>query len=244
MLAGSSSTLSVPAADTLSGIVGGEYFVGVDPGVGNATPIVMYSSGMLSASFGSTLAPGVYAVGVRSQDAAGNWSITSTVMLTIYDTSTALGISGADKKGQLVPSISRGDFMPGLTSSSAEGADYGFTVQYKNGALDSHNAFTFTYAAGGHTFNLAAINFAWMTIGGTNNSQGWFQGVAAVTIDGVTTTNPFYVAATDGDRTSPVISDSLILKVYAPGADPSTASPIYQASGDVVYNSGNGVKIH
>ncbi len=134
--------------------------------------------------------------------------------------------------------------MPGLTSASTDSADYGFTVQYKNGVLDSHNDFKFTYAASGQSFSFDATGFDWTAIGGTNNSQGWFQGTATVTVDGVTTTNPFYVAATDGDRLTPAADDFLTLKVYAPGADPSTTSPIYQASGSTVYNSGNGVKIH
>jgi len=244
ILVGSATTLTVPASDTLSGVVGGEYFVGTDPGVGNGTTMATYSNGSLSTSLGANLLPGVYVVGVRSKDAAGNWSTTSTVMLTVYDSSTTLGISGADRKGQLVPSTSRGDVMPGLTSISTDGADYGFTVQYKSGVLDSHNDFKFTYATGGHSFSLNATSFDWVTIGGTNNSQGWFQGTATVTVDGVTTTNPFYVAAVDGDRTNPTTNDFLTLKVYAPGADPTTALPIYQASGSIVLNSGNGVKIH
>jgi hypothetical protein len=172
-----------------------------------------YSSGNLTASFGANLTAGVYTIGARGKDAAGNWSPTTSTMLVIYDSTTTLGMTGKDKKNELVPSTANGDVMPGLTSSSTDGADYGFTVQYKNSALDTHNGFTFKYATGGHTFSLTATSFDWMTTGGSNNSQGWFQGTAQVTVDGATTTNPFWVTGTDGSRTTPTTDNFLKLKV-------------------------------
>ena len=234
------ATLSVSASDNGSGVASGEYFIGTDPGVGKATAMT-YSSGNLTASIGSGMVAGVYIIGVRAKDAADNWSSTTATMLVIYDSSTSLGMIGKDKKGELVPSLANGDIMPGLTSTSTAGADYGFSVQYKKGALDPHNGFSFTYSNGGHTFSLTATSFDWMTTGGTNNSQGWFQGTAQVTVDGVTTTNPFWVTGTDGSRLTPSTSNYLLLRIYAPGADPSTATPIYQASGTMT--SKNSVRI-
>ncbi len=234
------ATLSVPASDSVSGVSSGEYYIDTDPGVGKATAM-NFSSGNLTASIGSGMVASVYTIGIRAKDSAGNWSSTTTTMLVIYDSSTTLGMIGKDKKGELVPSLANGDVMPGLTSTSTAGADYGFSVQYKKGALDPHNGFSFTYTAGGHTFSLTATNFDWMTTGGTNSSQGWFQGTAQVTVDGVTTTNPFWVTGIDGSRVTPATSNYLLLKVYAPGANPSTATPIYQASGTMA--SKNSVKI-
>lgn len=43
---GSNTTLTVAASDSLSGVTGGEYFVGTDPGVGSATAMT-YSGGNL-----------------------------------------------------------------------------------------------------------------------------------------------------------------------------------------------------
>lgn len=234
------STLTIPATDSGSGVVGGEYYIGgTDPGVGNATPMT-YSSGNLTASLGSSLPAGVYTISYRAEDAVGNWSTvtpSTQTMLVIFDSTTTLGMTGKDKKNELVPSTTNGDVMPGLTSTSTDGADYGFTVQYKSGVLDTHNGFTFKYATGSHTFSLTATSFDWMTTGGTNNSQGWFQGIAHVTVDGVTTSNPFWVTGTDGNRMTPTSSNYLQLKVYAPGANPSTATPIYQASGTMTSRS-------
>ncbi len=172
-------------------------------------------------------------------------------MLVVYDPTTTLRVTGKNKNN-LVPSLANGDHLPGLIAAGqTDAADYGFTVDYKNGALDSHNDLLFTYATGTHcgkpnaqnchTFVLNATGFSWLLIDGMNNSHARFQGVATVTVDGVTTTNPFTVEVTDGDRVSAVAPDTLLLKVYAPGADPLTATALYQASGSMP--QGNNVRI-
>ena len=142
--------------------------------------------------------------------------------------------------------------LPGLISATqTDTADYGFTVDYNNGLPDSHNDFQFDYQTGTHcnhqnatnchSFVLNAISFSWLIIDQTNNSRGRFQGMATLIVDGVSTTNPFTVEGIDGDRLTPTTDDHLILKVYTPGANPSTATPIYQASGSL--QKGNSVKI-
>ena len=88
---------------------------------------------------------------------------------------------------------------------------------------------------------MTSLDFDWLVIGGVNSSQAWFQGIATLTVDGVTTTNPFSVTAIDGGKLSPTRSDNLLLKVYSPGADPASSSPIYQATGSMT--SANSVKI-
>lgn len=81
-----SSTLSAAVSDNLSGVVGGEYFLESDPGAGNGTPLTLSADkATLTHVFGTNLAPGVYTVGVRSLDAAGNWSATSSELLVVYD---------------------------------------------------------------------------------------------------------------------------------------------------------------
>ena len=84
-------------------------------------------------------------------------------------------------------------------------------------------------------------HFEWLIIDSTNNSHGRFQGTATVTVDGVTTTNPFVVDATDGDRLTPTTDDHITITIYAPGADPATTSPLYKASGSIT--KGNAVRI-
>jgi hypothetical protein len=72
-------TATVVDSSTVSRV---EYFVGTDPGVGLATTATRVGTAV-SATFGATLAPGTYTVGVRALDAVGNWSATSTTTLTV-----------------------------------------------------------------------------------------------------------------------------------------------------------------
>ena len=66
---GSTTPVSVSAADSLSGVAGGEIYVGADPGAGLGSSMTLEGT-TLSSSIGSNLMPGVYPVGVRSVDAA------------------------------------------------------------------------------------------------------------------------------------------------------------------------------
>jgi virginiamycin B lyase len=247
---GQNTTLTVPVSDDVSGVAGGEYFIGTDPGIGNGTAMTL-AGGNLSATLGANLGVGVYNIGYRAQDAAGNWSPKATTMLVIYDPGSNLSMTGKNKK-DLVPSLANGDVLPGLISSTqTDAVDYGFTVEYKNGVLDSHNDFMLTYSTGKncgksnaqncHTFNLNASSFDWLIADQTSNSRGRFQGVATVTVDGATTTNPFTVEGVDGDLLTPATNDTLLLKVYATGANPLTDTPIYQISGSMA--RGTSVKI-
>lgn len=79
---GNNTTLSVPTTDELSGVAGGEYFIGTDPGEGGGAAM-NFNSSILTATFGANLATGTYNIGVRSLDSAGNWSTVQTVQLTV-----------------------------------------------------------------------------------------------------------------------------------------------------------------
>lgn len=79
---GQTTTLTVSATDDLSGVAGGEYFIGADPGQGSGLSM-QWNGTSLAANFGSLLAPGVYTISIRAVDVAGNWSGVVTVVLTI-----------------------------------------------------------------------------------------------------------------------------------------------------------------
>ena len=79
---GATTTLTVSATDVLSGVDAGEYFLGADPGVGNGTPMTL-ASGNLTATVGTGLALGTYAVSVRGHDRAGNWSTVRSGQLIV-----------------------------------------------------------------------------------------------------------------------------------------------------------------
>lgn len=233
--------LSVNATDSLSGLAGGEYFIGSDPGLGLGSPLTG-TGGVLSAHVGG-LGVGVHDIGVRAVDNAGNWSSVVRTMLVVYDPSGATGATGKNKK-DLVPSLSRGDNLPGLTmDGQPDKADYGFTVGYKNGAIDPKSDLHFAYDASGHSFSVDATSFAWLVIDQANDSRARYQGVATVRVDGVATSHPFSVEAMDGEKMTPSGPDFLVLRVYPAGAVPGETAPLYQASGTPVNNSGNGVKI-
>jgi hypothetical protein len=239
---GGSATVTVPTEDALSGAAGGEYFIGADPGPGRATPMT-YGGGVLSAPIGVGLGVGVHTVGVRARDAAGNWSTTTTTVLVLYDPASTLTATGKNKK-DLVPSLANGDVLPGLDSAGQpDAADYGFTVQHRNGALDPRNDFAFTYrtgtrcgtpnAQGCHTFTVNADSFEWLVVDGPGNSRARFTGTATVTVDGTSTAHPFTVEAIDGARLTPGADDTVVLTVYPTGSDPLVAAPLYRASGSM-----------
>ncbi len=243
------TTLTISASDGLSGISEGEYFIGTDPGEGNGATLTA-AGGNYTTAFGVNFVPGVYDIGLRVKDVAGNWSAATKTMLVVFDPAGA-GITGKNKK-DLIPSLANGDVLPGLTSQGQNSAvDYGFTVEYQNGGLDPRNDFQLAYSTGSrcnspnadncHSFSLNATSFGWLVVDQTNDSRGRFQGVASLTVDGVTTANSFTVMATDGDRLTPTNDDNLIVQVFAPGANPGTAQPIYKVSG--VVTQGGGVRI-
>lgn len=245
-----SSNLTVPASDALSGISEGEYFIGNDPGQGNGATLTR-SGATFTTTFGTNFVPGVYGIGLRANDVAGNWSATTKTMLVVFDPAGP-GVTGKNKK-DLVPSLARGDVLPGLTGANqTDVADYGFSVGYRNGVLDSRNDFQFAYSTGSrcntpnpdncHNLVLNATSFEWLTVDQANDSRAQFRGLATTIIDGVTTRNPFTISATDGNRTNPASDDRLTLNIYAPNADPATAQPIYIVSGVVTRNNGVSIR--
>lgn len=247
-----STTLNVTASDSGSGVAAGEYFIGDnDPGQGNGATMTLaneqtdgngvVTSADLTTTFGTNFQPGVYKISVRAQDVAGNWSAPVSDYLVVYDPS---GPNATGNK-EVLPSLANGDILPGLTSSTqTDKANFGFTVKYGSGGVNTAKSdLQFSYDIGkcggngkkqsGCTSSLAinATNIAWLVSDGQNLSHAMFQGTATVVVDGITTTNPFRVEVVDGGKTTPTIADRFTLKVYAPGANPSTDTPIYQVSG-------------
>ncbi len=79
--------LSLPAQAAAAPIVRAEYFVDNDPGTGRAPAVPMASgtdvevAGFVAAI--GTLGSGVHQIGIRFQDAAGNWSLTNRRKLAV-----------------------------------------------------------------------------------------------------------------------------------------------------------------
>ncbi len=229
-----STTVTVPVSDALSGVAGGEYYLGTtDPGQGNGTAMTL-SGGNLTASF-ANMAAGIYTINFRAKDTAGDWSSVTTDYLVVYSVTQ----TSADGHSNKVMPVYGSDVLPWLTQAGqTDTASFAFTVKYKNGSLDTSSKVHFDYNTGSncknsnkatncHSTSLDSTSIAWMVVSGTNNSQATIQGTATLTIDGTTTTNPFRIIATDGARLNPATADQFELEIYAPGANPNTASPIY-----------------
>jgi hypothetical protein len=239
------TTLTVPVGGDIAGAASGEYFVGSDPGQGSATPM-NFDGSNLSAAFGSNLAPGVYQVGVRAVDNAGNWSQTATDYLVVYDPS---GLKMQGKKDQLVP-VYGADVLPGLIAGGQPDAvKLAFLAEYKSGQINQTKSdFKLSYKTGikcnkpaqaqnCHDLSVDATNIAWLVVDGANNSYGTFQGTASVTLDGMTTSNPFRVEGLDGARVNSTTPDHVVVRIFAVGADPNTAAPLYVVNEDVARGS-------
>lgn len=244
------ATLSVGTTDALSGVAVAEYYLGeLDPGVGNATAMSPGGTGF-TASFGTALASGVHKVNVRVRDAAGNWSPVTFDFLTVYDPAGPADVAG---KKTLTPVHTDAnnnpvDVLPGLTDNTqSDQVNFGFDVTYRpDGTVATASMFSFTYFVGYagnknkncklptpsdcHSTQFTATGFDWLSISGANSSAGSFQGMGTLVVDNVTTTNPFRVTAVDGGRLSPVSGDSVSVYVYAPGANPATASVLYRVT--------------
>jgi hypothetical protein len=225
------TTISTTVSDNLSGVAAAEYFIGEDPGVGHGMAMSIVGGGASAILTAGSLLPGVYTVGVRSEDAAGNWSATKTALLVVYDPSGGFTTGG----GWLIPggtSSDSGDQLPGLDGSNK--ANFGFVVKYKNDLSTVPDGnLQFDYHVG--DFHLHSTGMDWLVIADQDTAQ--FQGDA--TIDGSDQTYPFVIQADDGNSTG--TSDRLTLRVYQPGMNPSAATVLYQASGEV---QGGQIMIH
>lgn len=225
---GGTVTVRAAASDGLSGVAGGEVFVGDDPGLGSGVPARL-EDGQLVADL-TGLPVGVHTLQMRAVDVAGNWSTTSSAYPVVYDPSGGYATGG----GWITPGSQTsdlGDALPGLDGTSK--GTFGFVVKYQSGSSTVPGGnLTFQYNAG--DFRLKSAAMEWLVV--TNSNWAKFQGQAHLNGD-TSKSYPFRVDARD-DSTN---GDRFVLRIYEPGADPSVAEPLYRASGDV---SGGQVMIH
>lgn len=219
---GTDAEISLQAADSLSGLDRGEYWLGIDSGLGSGTPLAIDEDGIVRFSIAG-LTTGIHSLGVRVVDRAGNWSSSSTALLVVYDPSAGFAAGG----GWLTPGSSTsdaGDLLPEIDGTSR--ANFGFVVKYQSGSSTvPSGSLQFNYNVG--DFRLASTGYDWLVV--TNSEWAHFQGSAR--INGGVEVYPVTVSARDSDKSG--TPDRLVLKIYSPGSQPSTSSPLYQASGNV-----------
>ncbi len=229
------ATLSAGVSDELSGVSGGEFFIGTDPGQGNGAAMTLAGSA-LTGIIDDSVPVGVYSVSVRSQDAADNWSEAATSILVVYDPTAGFATGGGwiTPKG---PSSDPSDVLPGICETDgacSEKANFGFIVRYKNGAATVPGGnLEFHYNVSG--FHVKSTDMEWLVV--TNSNWAHFQGTA--TIGGLSGVHAFRVDARDSNGGGQ--PDRFVIRIWAPGDDSDVDEPLYKASGDV---EGGQVKIH
>jgi streptogramin lyase len=236
------TTLSANVTDSLSGVSRAEYYTGTDPGAGNGTAMNI-SSGVASATVGPYFTPGMYTFYVRSQDNAGNWSQPTPVTLDVY--STSAGYTAGH--GFVTPNGSTsnpGDSLPTVSGNNVKAA-FDFTVKYASSTSTTPTGqSTFTWGSGNckkannSCFVVNTDALAWLLVPGDNTAT--FQGTATLSLNGASqgSNYPVRVSVTGTTTTSPGHYE---LQVFQVGTNPDTATPIYQASGDL---SGGAVVLH
>ena len=176
------------------------------------------------------------------QDKAGNWSPPGADYLVVYNP-FATRLNG---KHALLPSLANGDYLPGLVDASqTDTATFGFSAGYDSRGQMLKSDMQFSYATGKncnqplkaqncHNTELNAASVDWLAVTGVNNATGIFEGSANLVVDGLSQAVRYRVVALDGERLSSSSQDHLWLAIFAKGADPNTATPLYQVNADVL----------
>lgn len=87
---GGETDLSIKASDNLSGVAGGEYYIGSDPGLGNATSLIYDSVQKTFTAYiggGTTANTGNITVHFRLYDNVGNWTPINSLQLIVQNDS-------------------------------------------------------------------------------------------------------------------------------------------------------------
>ncbi|MEO6572084.1 MAG: Ig-like domain-containing protein, partial [Ilumatobacteraceae bacterium] len=203
------TTLTAMTSDSLSGLVGGEWWIGADPGQGNATPLNI-SSASLSALIPAIVSPGHYTVSARAIDAAGNWSNTGTTTLTVTSSTNSRPVAVAqvvvtpeDSAVSIVLGGSDADALDVLsfsvTSIPAHGTLTGTApdlVYTPETNFHGDDAFTFTVGDGIDTSDPATVS---ITVVAVNDVPTITTPVALATAEGTTLPIVATVGDVDGD---------------------------------------------
>jgi hypothetical protein len=227
----SSVTLTAQVDDALSGVNYVEYY---DPVLQTWQAMTLNGStatALVNTSF-MFYPAGTYTFQVRAWDRADNQSLPMSVVLYVYNPGGGYvtGTGFVDPGG---PSSEPGDNLPAVSGNNPK-AVFGFNVRYDNPlATFPTGSSTFTYGQACNSpnntcFSVTTDSFTWLIVPGTNDAAV-FQGSATLGLNGQTlgSNYPVRVWVEDNGPT-----DHYILRVYAVNADPETASPLYQASGD------------
>jgi Tol biopolymer transport system component len=176
------------------------------------------SGSTLTASF-VPVGPDLSQVVVFAGDGVGLIGESSAPFVT-YDPSAGT----VDGTGWIVPggaTSDPGDDLPGL--DGARKASFGFTARYRT-ASSTSPAGNLTFSYGG-SFHLQSKDLSWLAVRDAHTA--YLGGVAS--IQGMHGEFPFVAVIVDGGSDRP---DRFELRVYEPGTDISSPTPLFAASGD------------
>jgi hypothetical protein len=146
----------------------------------------------------------------------------SSVPFVSYDPSAG----SIDGTGWIVPggpTSDTGDALPGL--DGLQKASFGFTAKYKTTTSETPiGNLTFSY---GSKFKLQSKSLSWLAV--RNSRISYLGGLAS--IQGKDGEFPFVAEIVDGATTAG--PDRFELRVYEPGTNISSPTPIFAASGEV-----------
>lgn len=194
------STISSVVSDNLSGVAGGEYFIDADPGEGSGMAMSLVG-GRLEATLGSNLVPGVYTIGVRAVDVAGNWSTVASEYVVVYDPDGGFVTGG----GRIDSPV--GAYTADSTISG--GASFGFVSKYKKGSAVPTGNTEFQFHAG--NLNFSSSTYEWLVVSGPKaqyKGQGAINGQSGYT---------FLLTVTDGQVNGGGGVDKFRIKIWNAG---------------------------
>lgn len=227
-------TLSAAISDPDSAVVSAEYY---DPVQQTWAPMNV-AGGTATANINTpaaTYGPGIYPFQVRAADADGNVSSPITAYLDVYNPAGgyAAGHGVITPNG---PTSHPGDTLPPASGGTPK-ATLDFSVKYDSAtATTPTGSSVFTWGVqcnkpSNTCFSVTASTWQWLMVSG---DAAVLQGTAAVAVEGQMQGNNYPVRITVSANPLPSVADHYMVQVYAVGADPNTATPLYQASGDLV----------
>ena len=237
----SSDVLTVQVSDNLSGVNRVEYY---DPALGSWQPMLLSgptATALVNTSF-MVYPAGTYTFMVRAWDRADNQSAPTSINLYVYNPSGGhvTGVGTVQAGGV---TSDPGDTLPAVPGNNVK-ASFGFNVKYPN-ALATAPAGTSTFSYGqacnsphNNCFTMATDSFAWLIVP-PSNDRASFQGLASLALNGQDRGAGYPVRVSVEDNGD--LADHYLLQIYAAGADPETATPLYQASGDL---AGGSILVH
>jgi Tol biopolymer transport system component len=194
---GLSTSVTAVASDALSGLAGGELYLGPDPGAGHGTALTLLGS-TLSGAIEGSLAAGVYPLCARARDRAGNWGDAACTFLVVYDPNGAF-VTGSGRLDSPA-----GAYKPDPSFSGR--AQLGFVTKYKPGATIPTGNTRFEFDVAGLDFR--SESYDWLVVAG---ARAQFKGTGTINGAGA---YGFMVTAIDGEVAGAGGVDRVRIKIW------------------------------